>query len=260
MPASDLLITGASGLIGNILRARLAERYTIRAVDRRPRRTPGVRRLDLRRQRGLDGAFTGVTAVIHLAEFSSTATSWADVSKNSIPSTMNALEAARRAGVRRFVYASSHHVTGMYEQEEPYRSILAGDYTGLDPNAVPLLDSGGPVRPDGPYAIGKVVGEATARHYSDRFGLQVICLRIGEVKAEDRPTVPRHFATLLTHADLVRLTVSALEAPADVRFGIYYGVSANTWRFWDVSDARETIGFEPQDDAERFRDSFVRAG
>ncbi len=208
----------------------------------------------------MDRAFAGVTAVIHLAEHSRVATPWADVSASSIPSTMNALEAARRAGVRRFVYASSHHVTGMYEEEEPYRSIVAGDYAGLDPNAVPLLDSGGPVRPDGPYAIGKVVGEANARYYSDRFGLQVICLRIGEVKAEDRPTIPRHFATLLSQADLVRLMVSALEAPADVRFGIYYGVSANTWRFWDVSNARQTIGFEPQDDAERFRDSIDWAG
>lgn len=208
----------------------------------------------------MDRAFAGVTAVIHLAEHSRVATPWADVSASSIPSTMNALEAALRAGVRRFVYASSHHVTGMYEEEEPYRSIVAGDYAGLDPNAVPLLDSGGPVRPDGPYAIGKVVGEANARYYSDRFGLQVICLRIGEVKAEDRPTIPRHFATLLSQADLVRLMVSALEAPADVRFGIYYGVSANTWRFWDVSNARQTIGFEPQDDAERFRDSIDWAG
>jgi uronate dehydrogenase len=255
-----VLITGASGLIGGILRERLPERYTIRAVDRRPRRAPGVRRLDLRRQRGLDAAFTGVAAVIHLGELSSVRTPWAAVSKNNIRGTMNALEAARRTGVRRFVYASSHHVTGMYEEEEPYRSILAGDYAGLDPNDVPLLDIHGPVRPDGPYAIGKVVGEAAARHYSDRYGLQVICLRIGEVKAEDRPTVPRHFATLLSQADLVRLVVCALEAPAEVRFGVYYGVSANTWRFWDVSNGRETIGFEPQDDAERFRDSTDWAG
>ena len=63
----------------------------------------------------------------------------------------------------------------------------------------------------------------------------------------------RHYATLLSHADLVRLVDCSLEAPPELRFGIYYGVSANTWRFWDLANAREELGFEPADDTERFR-------
>ena len=63
------------------------------------------------------------------------------------------------------------------------------------------------------------------------------------------PREPRHFATLLTHADLVRLVEAALTA--DVGFGVYYGVSRNTWRFWDISN---DIGYEPEDDAERYRE------
>jgi hypothetical protein len=105
-----------------------------------------------------------------------------------------------------------------------------------------------PVRPDGAYALGKVLGEAAARWYSDAYGLAAICLRIGTVNAEDRPLQPRHFATLLTHADLLRLVEAALTA--DVRFAVCYGVSRNTWRFWDTSNE---IGYEPQDDAERYR-------
>jgi nucleoside-diphosphate-sugar epimerase len=104
------------------------------------------------------------------------------------------------------------------------------------------------VRPDGPYALGKVLGEAAARWYSDAFGLSAVCLRIGTVNAEDRPLEPRHFATLLTHADLLRLVEAALTA--DVRFAVCYGVSRNTWRFWDISNE---IGYDPQDDAERYR-------
>ena len=47
-----------------------------------------------------------------------------------------------------------------------------------------------------------------------------------------------------------RLVDCALEAPADLRFGVYYGVSRNTWRFWDISNE---IGYDPQDDAEQHR-------
>ena len=78
----------------------------------------------------------------------------------------------------------------------------------------------------------EVLGEAAARWYSEASGLSAICLRIGTVNAEDPPREPRHFATLLTHAGLLRLVECALEGPADLRFGVYYGVSRNTWRFW----------------------------
>jgi hypothetical protein len=87
----------------------------------------------------------------------------------------------------------------------------------------------------------------------DTYGLSAIFLRIGTVNRADRPEKARHFATLLTHADLLRLVDCALEAPEELRFGVYYGVSRNTWRFWDISDAAAEIGYDPQDDAERFR-------
>ena len=79
------------------------------------------------------------------------------------------------------------------------------------------------------------------------------CVRIGTVNAADRPSRPRHFATLLTHADLVRLVRAAIEAPEDLRYGVFYGVSNNTWRFWDLDAARESLGYVPEDDAERWR-------
>ena len=65
--------------------------------------------------------------------------------------------------------------------------------------------------------------------------------------------MPRHYATLLSHGDLVRLVDCALRAPLELRYGVYYGVSANTWRLWDVANAAKELDFEPQDDAERFR-------
>ncbi len=248
MPA--VLITGAAGLLGRILRQGLGDAYDVRGLDRR--RSEGVLRADMARGRGLARAFDGVDAVIDLAGVPDVETAWSDVYANNIPATINALEAARAAGARRFVYASSNHVTGLYERDDPYARIVAGDVDGLDPAEIPLIRAGDPLRPDSPYALGKSLGEAAGRFYAEEHGLSVVCLRIGTVNEEDRPLNARHLATLLTHRDLVSLVDHALRAPAELVYAVYYGVSANTWRFWDVENAKE-IGWSPVDDAEHFR-------
>jgi nucleoside-diphosphate-sugar epimerase len=247
-----VLITGAGGLVGGILSERLADEYSLRLVDRR--RGADIGRVDLTKRRGLRSVFAGVDAVIDLAAIPSVQTRWDDVWKNNIPATVNTLEAAREAGVERVVFASSNHVTGGYEHDDPYAAIVAGRYGNLTPGEFPLIAPDWPVRPDGAYALGKVLGEAAARYYSDAFELSVVCLRIGTVNEQGRPRAPREFATLLTHDDLTRLVDAALQAPASVRCGVYYGVSDNTWRFWDIANAHSELGYEPQDNAERFRD------
>jgi nucleoside-diphosphate-sugar epimerase len=141
----------------------------------------------------------------------------------------------------------------MYEREEPYASVVAGTYDGLDPETFPRLGIDAPIRPDNPYGVGKAFGETIARYYADADGLSVICLRIGSVTLDDRPRRPRHFATLLTHRDLIDLVRSSLRAPDSLRFGIFYGVSANTWRLWDIENARAELGYAPKDNAESFR-------
>jgi nucleoside-diphosphate-sugar epimerase len=252
-PMRKVVITGAAGLIGTVLEGELGDHYEIVGIDRAPRRVTNVRRVDMRRPRALAYLFSGAEAVIDLAALPSDRTPWGDVWRNNLPATMNALEAARQAGVRRIVFASSNHVTGMYEREPPYSSIVAGAYAGLDPAATPLIAPTWPVRPDGAYALGKVLGEAAARHYADAYGLSAVCLRIGTVNPENRPLEPRHFATLLTHRDLVRLVEAALAAPEDLTYGVYYGVSDNKWRLWDITNAREELRYEPLDNAETFR-------
>jgi len=175
------------------------------------------------------------------------------VKDNNLAAAIGTLEAARRAGVARVVLASSNHVTGLYERDEPYASVLAGRYEGLDPEAVPRLHAHSPIRPDGFYAVGKSGAEAAARYYAEEYGLSVICLRIGTVNRDDRPRNPREYATLLTHRDLVQLVRRCLEAPHEVGFGVFYGVSRNTWRIWDIGEAAAVLGYEPLDDAESFR-------
>jgi nucleoside-diphosphate-sugar epimerase len=245
-----VLITGAGGLVGQVLRKELDETFEVAGVDTRRHR--GVTRADMTRQRQADRVLDGADIVIDLAS-SHWQKPWDLVLRNNIPAAWTTLEAARRQGVRRVVYASSNHVTGLYERDEPYASILAGNYEGLDPSTVPKIRTNMPVRPDTPYGVGKVLGEAAARYYAEEYGLSVLCLRIGSLNGVGRPTTARHFASLITHRDMGALTRCCIEAPSDLSFGIFYGVSANTWRIWDIDDVTHAVGYQPQDDAEQWR-------
>ena len=250
--APHVLVTGAAGLIGRVVAEALADDYVVHGLD--VKHGPDVEWVrDMTTLRHVEPAFEGMSAVVDLAADASASAPWRPVLRNNVPATVNTLEAARRAGVRRVVFASSNHVVGLFEREEPYAAIVAGEYEGLDPTTLPRLTAAAPIRPDGPYGAGKAFGEAAARFYSEEHGLSVICLRIGTVNSENRPTSARQFATLLTHRDLVHLVRSCLAAPDDLSFGIFYGVSANTWRFWDIEQAREAIGYMPRDDAEAWR-------
>ncbi len=239
---SRVAITGARGLIGGILTEGLRGEHDVTGVDARA----GV---DMRDLSAAERGFAGADVFVDLAANPRTDTSWQEVYANNLPATANAFEAAQRAGVKRVIFASSNHVTGLYERDEPYSRVVAGEYDGLDPASLRRITSADPIRPDGPYGVGKAFGEAAGRFYADVYGLSVVCLRIGTVNAENRPRSPRERATLLTHRDLVHLVDACIGAPEHLRFGIFYGVSANTWRFWEIADAEQAIGYRPQDDA-----------
>jgi nucleoside-diphosphate-sugar epimerase len=247
-----ILLTGAAGLIGGVLRKGLADSHHVEGLDI-ARGSGAEWVVDMRKLRRVERAVEGMDFVVDLAADSDVSASWESVLRNNVAATFNCLEAARRAGVTRVVFASSNHVVGLYERDEPYASVVAGEYTRLDPEQLPRLTSRAPIRPDSAYGVGKAFGEAAARFYAEEHGVSVLCLRIGTVNREDRPTHVRQFATLLTHRDLVQLVARCIEAPASVGFGIFYGVSRNTWRLWDIEEARGTIGYEPVDDTERWR-------
>jgi uronate dehydrogenase len=251
-----VLITGASGLLGSILRSGLGDAHALVCLDaRRHRETLRVDSRDLDR---LERHAAGADAIVDLGANADNKASWADVSANNIPAAATVLEAARLRSVPRVVFASSNRVTGLYERDAPYASIVAGEYDGLRPGSVPLIGPDWPLRPDGPYAVSKALAEAMCCLYSGSFGVSTVCLRIGSVTRTGRPAGPRDFATFLSHGDLVRLVRCALSVP-DLEHGVYYGVSANAWRFWDIANAEAELGYRPQDDAERFRARHDRA-
>jgi uronate dehydrogenase len=228
----SVLITGAAGAIGVCLRDGLRPLVDELVVtDVRPL-VPGEKerfvRADLADRDAILEAAEGVDAVVHLGGVS-VEKPFDELIGPNLAGTFNVYEAARLGGVPRVVFASSNHATGFY----PVERRLTGNE---------------PTRPDTLYGVTKVYGEALGRLYVDKFGLEVVCVRIGSFAP--RPRELRELATWLSHADAIRLFVACLSAP-DVGFRVVYGASANTRRFWDLSPALE-LGYQPQDDAERY--------
>ena len=149
------------------------------------------------------------------------------------------------------IFASSGATVTGYELEAPYAALVAGQYAGL--TTWPMLTHETPVRPAALYGVSKVYGEALGRQYADEHGLSVLSIRIGRVKAEDRPTTPRDFSVWLSQRDVVQILERAIEAPAALRHGIFFAVSDNRWSYRDLEHARRVLGYVPQDRAEDHR-------
>jgi nucleoside-diphosphate-sugar epimerase len=250
-----VLVTGSSGLIGSMLINALSDAFEMSALDvRNSDNAPDVPTLiaDGSDYDSMSKAFEGVDAVVHLAANAPVETPWPDVLKNNISSTHNVYEAARQHGVNRVVFASSNHAVGNFEKDEPYSRIRVGGYEGLTPGGFTRIDHTVPIRPDSDYGVSKAFGEATGRYYHEHFGLEVACLRIGTVNAKNSPAGSvRTLATWLSHRDLTQLVTQCLNQP--LGFEIFYGVSDNTWRFWDTDHAKKTIGYAPLDNGEDYR-------
>jgi uronate dehydrogenase len=138
--------------------------------------------------------------------------------------TYNVFEAARWAGVERVVYASSSHVVGFYERS---RQVGPDD----------------PMRPHTMYAVTKGAGELVARLYHDKYGLDVVTVRIGSLR--HTPEDARHLSTWLSGRDAVDLFRRCVEAPVSGH-QIVFGVSAVRASWWRNPVAK-TLGYVPRD-------------
>ncbi len=229
-----ILLTGASGKIGRSLRLGLRDEYRLTLfnrsaiVDLSPTET--FQQGSTADAGAVLRAARGVDAIVDMAGVSDVQSFRERLLPVNVLGTYNVFEAARLAGVPRLIYASTHRVVGYHP---------AGH----------RLDERAEIRPDSMYAVTKCFAEATGRLYAEKAGLQVVCLRIGFF--HERPLDERHLAIWISPADMARLVRCAIEAPG-VRFEIVYGVSRNTRGWWDLSRAKQALGYEPQDDAEAY--------
>ena len=247
-----VLVTGMSGLIGHALRTHFDGRYDLRALNRRPVEGVPCHRADIADSAAIEPAFAGVDTVVHLAADASSPNPPEDsVMRNNVLGTLNVYEAARKAGVKRVVFASSGAAVSAIERDKPYSDLVAGRYKGL--KSWPMVTHLSPVRPAGLYGVSKVWGEALGRHYADAHGLSVICVRIGRVNAEDRPLSPRDFSVWCSQRDIATLLERCVGAPPSVRYEIVFGTSRNKWGYRDLEHSRAVLGWEPLDSAENYR-------
>lgn len=230
-----VLVTGAAGTVAGdalpVLREQTHDRWdlVLTDADPDPDGAPPVLELDVRDLDACTAAFAGADAVIHLAGAADPLSPWETVLDLNIVGTRTVLEAARRAGVRRVVLASSNHAMGMYDRHEQWPV-----YGHLPP------------RPDSLYGVSKVFGEVLGRYYHEEHGLDVVALRIGWESGDAgaaQDDVTR--AMWVSPSDMAQALRCAVEAPT--RFGVYYVVSDNPNRRWDLTDTMLELGYRPQD-------------
>ncbi|MDD9963365.1 MAG: NAD(P)-dependent oxidoreductase [Gammaproteobacteria bacterium] len=255
----NILITGMSGLIGAAVRRRLAPRARLSALNRSTVEGVPTTRADLADLEALRPAFDGQETVIHLAAKAGENYSWEELLQTNIVGTRNVLAAAREAGCKRVIFASSGATVAGWELEEPYQALVEGRY-GDAPERWRLIRHDEAVRPRGVYGATKVWGEAFCRHVADSSPLSVLCVRIGYVNAEDRPVHPRHFAVWCSQRDIAAAIERCVDAPPGLRFDTLFVNSRNRWGYRDLSHTEAVLGFVPQDAAEDHRGGRVKSG
>ena len=161
-----VLVTGMSGLIGGLLRDHLEKLggHELSALNRRPVEGVPCLQADIADLGAIKPAFEGIDVVVHLAAHTDD-DSWEGNLSGNIVGAYNVYEAARMAGVKRVIFASSGNAIRGFSLVEPYKAIAEGRYDDVPKDFNKITHE--QVRPEGVYGAAKVWGEALGRHFSD---------------------------------------------------------------------------------------------
>ncbi|HXV32335.1 MAG TPA: NAD(P)-dependent oxidoreductase [Sinorhizobium sp.] len=234
-----LLVTGASGGLGRYAREglkgyarvlRVSDIADMGAADEGEE----VVQCDLADRAAVNALVEGCDAILHLGAISVEASFDALLQANFL-GTYNLYDAARKAGVKRILFASSNHVIGFHPVGE-------------------ILDDKAERRPDSLYGVSKCFGEDLSRLYFEKFGLETACIRIGSCFGE--PTNRRMLSTWLSPRDFISLVRKLLDAPI-IGHLVLYGASANRDVWWSNAHA-DYIGWHPLDTSEPYRQAVER--
>jgi nucleoside-diphosphate-sugar epimerase len=254
MSRPKVLITGASGLIAGLAIKHLGDKYEFSGLSRRPVAGIPHTRASITEPAAMRPAFDGMDAVLHLAAANGADEwqEWAPTMAVTIQGTLNVYEAAREAGVKRIVLASSGccQLGWEWDPQFPYGTLANGPDDQI-PESWPMVELDWPVRPDSPYAIGKLFGENLGRYYADKYGISTLAIRLGGVLAEDRPKVRRIYPGFLSHADCVQVIDKCLSAPPSLMFDVFNAISENRWRWRSTKHTKDVLGWQPTGSAER---------
>jgi uronate dehydrogenase len=237
-PFNRILITGAAGALGSVLRRELevcADR--LRLTDLADMGTAAAHEElvqgDLQHLDFVRPLMDGVDAIVHLGGIPRENT-FNSILNSNIVGCYNVYESARQQGIKRVIFASSNHAIGFYERTQ-------------------TIDGNVPHRPDSLYGLSKAFGEDLARYYFDKFGIESVCIRIGSCFPQ--PIDRRMLATWQSHADFGQLVRRALTV-SRVGYMVVYGMSNNDESFWDNKTA-SSLGYRPKDSSEVYRDGLI---
>lgn len=226
MAKRRVLVTGSSGRIGRHLCRNLAELYELRGFDRIRGELPQQQVLgDVSDPAALAAACEGMDVVVHLAGNASHQASWDEALESNIQGTYNVFEAARSAGVKKIVYASTCQVTFGYGSNAPQ-----------SPQMYPKSLSY--------YAASKVLGEQLGHVFAYNHGIDVICIRVGLFSERGRVPAHRAAGRFLGLQDTVQIFQRAIDVMG-VQFAVVYGVSRSSRRTLDLEQARRVLGYVP---------------
>ena len=232
-----VLVTGAGGRIGAYFAEHSREKYDLRLMVRTAEKGEKIKGFgqvvtgtldDLER---LKAHCEGVDTVVHMAANPSPNATWASLLNDNVIGTYKVMVAAKAAGCRRVIYASSIHAVSGYPSDQQVKTSE-------------------PVNPGDLYGVTKCFGEAMGRYMAEQEGLSVIALRIGAfqpVKAAQNPDSIGMMDAFVSHADLNQLIQKCIDVE-NLRFAIFMGLSNNRFNRLDITDARELVGYDPQDD------------
>lgn len=233
-----VLVTGASGRIGSYFAEHSHRRHDLRlmvqAMDEdaeRLRPWGEVVQADLGDLGRLKELCAGVDTVVHLAADPDPAATWQRLLESNIVGTYNIFVAARAAGCRRVIFASSIHAVSGYPPDVQVKTAE-------------------PVNPGDLYGVSKCFGEALGRYMAEQEGLSVIALRIGAFQPLETAESEHGLSMLdafVSQRDLNQLIERCIDVE-NLTFAILHGLSDNRFKRLDISDARALVGYDPQDD------------
>lgn len=233
-----ILVTGASGRIGSYFAEHSHRRHDLRlmvqAMDEdaeRLRPWGEVVQADLGDLGRLKELCAGVDTVVHLAADPDPAATWQRLLESNIVGTYNIFVAARAAGCRRVIFASSIHAVSGYPPDVQVKTAE-------------------PVNPGDLYGVSKCFGEALGRYMAEQEGLSVIALRIGAFQPLETAESEHGLSMLdafVSQRDLNQLIERCIDVE-NLTFAILHGLSDNRFKRLDISDARALVGYDPQDD------------
>lgn len=229
-----LLITGAAGALGKMIRPRLSKvAQSLRVTDLHEFPLNGDHEElmigDLADAEFMNRLLQDCDGVVHLGGIS-VEQPFDPILHANIIGIHNLYSAAQKAGQPRILFASSNHTIGYHPVSE-------------------RLDAQSPIMPDGFYGVSKVFGEAIASMYYNKEGQETAIVRIGSCFAE--PKDHRMLSTWFSPDDFVSLIEKVFEVKT-LGCPIIYGASNNDAGWWDNSKV-ENLGWMPKDNAEEFR-------